>query len=461
MFSYELENGEIITVERADEGQVTTVERADEGQVTTVEPADIVAPATPHLYQESLLLSAPPYAFEHLRFYSEVLDRIVTVSETSAGGSIWVYRDWLALRTTGGRVEKVFKVLPVDTYVYNGHVAGTKAYLAATLWNTAEYVGCMLCVDLETFTIEWQDSLRVVSPSGYGLYCAFGTTQTTQHAYWVGICKDSDRGIILKYTLAGALVWQKQFTGMSPWGRTHIIENADGSHFIASGAFLEKWDADGNRLWSKKISVQGAGATVFAFFGLIEHEGALYAAVDTWSGAADAFACKLDMGGNVVWHRTYSGRGLEWVSAASGGVRLMFDRRATPHDSVHMVVSSDNEVLWGRKLRSAGAEPGDELWSHGLAAGAYDYVSTYDITEPFTKQFVLPANGSGQGTYGDNAADSIGKWVYENCDEPTAGAQTITMVDDAGLTFPTPYALEAAPEVVELIPIIQHFGANA
>lgn len=139
----------------------------------------------------------------------------------------------------------------------------------------------------------------------------------------------------------------------------------------------------------------------------------------------------------------------------------MFDRRATPHDSVHMVVSSDNEVLWGRKLRSAGAEPGDELWSHGLAAGAYDYVSTYDITEPFTKQFVLPANGSGQGTYGDNAADRIGKWVYENCDEPTAGAQTITMVDDAGFTLPTPYALEAAPEVVELIPIIQHFGANA
>lgn len=447
MFSYELENGEIITVERA-----------DEGQVTTVEPADIAAPATPHLYTNSPLLDLQYSGYTNVVLYSAVLDRMFTVSESYSGPPLWEYQDWLELRTTGGRVEKMSKFLPIKTYSYGAHVIGTKAYLCVSQDVGTGYVGHMLCVDLETFTIEWQDALRVVAPPGYGLYCTNGGTWATQHTYWVGFCKDSTRIIILKYTLAGVLVWQKQFAGIAPWSKVCVIENADGSLFIASGTYLEKWDADGNRLWSKKFAVQGAGAAVFLFFCLIEHEGALYAVISTWDGAADAFLCKLDLNGNIEWYRTYVGHALEGASVAPSGIHVVFDRIATPHDAVSMVVTSDNEVLWSRKIRSDGVDPAYRLWPDAIRqAGAYTSITTYDQSGSYAESFVLPSNGSGQGTYGDNAADRIGKWVYENCDEPSAGAQTITMVDDAGFTLPTPYALEAAPEVVELIPMIDHF----
>lgn len=438
------------------------IEVVGEGRTVRAEPAELPAPATPHLYTNSPLLGLQYYACTNVVLYSAVLDRMFTVSESYSGPPLWEYQDWLELRTTGGRVEKMSKFLPINTYSYGAHVIGTKAYLSVSQDAGTGSVGHMLCVDLETFTIEWQDSLRVVSPSGYGLYCDFGGTWATQHAYWVGFCKDSTRVIILKYTLAGVLVWQKQFAGITPWSRVCVIENADGSLFVASDTYLEKWDADGNRLWSKKLAVQGAGAAVFLILCLIEHEGALYAVISARGGAADAFLCKLDLNGNIEWYRTYVGHALEGASVAPSGIHVVFDRIATPHDAVSMVVTSDNEVLWSRKIRSDGVDPVYSLWPAAIRqAGAYTSITTNDQSGSNTESFVLPSNGSGQGTYGDNAADRIGKWVYENCDEPTAGAQTITMVDDAGFTLPTPYALEAAPEVVELIPIIQHFGANA
>lgn len=456
-----LDSGEVVTFEEVGEGQEARVEAVGEGQVAHAEPGELAAPATPHLYQESPLLGFQDGLSVNLSDWSEMLNRFVCVSE-SVDFSPYGYIDILELRTINGLVERASKfhivgaLNPAKAWTYSYQVVGTKLFTIVSSQQTGSMSGTMICVDLETYEIDWQDAQRKVGDQGDGIYSDFGVIQATQYAYGLALIYSGARYMVMKYTLAGTLVWQKQFAHATSWERISVAENADGSLFIACGNILEKWDTDGNRLWSKKIAVQGAGATAFSFFTLQKYADALYATVSSWA-APYSFFCRLDLDGEVVWSRIHAGYRMSFNSVNEQGGYCALFKQSAPFDSVIMHLSHDNEVRWARSLTCEGAA--NEAWTSISSGNAYVFIVAQKTAGNYGT-LVLPANGSGQGTYGDNAADRIGKWVYENCDEPAAGAQTISMVDDAGFTLPTPYALEAAPEVVELLPVIQHFGAS-
>jgi uncharacterized delta-60 repeat protein len=154
------------------------------------------------------------------------------------------------------------------------------------------------------------DSIQETADGGYivaGFTYSFGAGESD---VWV-----------LKLDARGNVVWQKTYGGRREDSASSIRQTSDGGYIVGGStrtfdpAFgdvgLLKLDARGNVVWQRTYGGRGLDEATSI---QQTSDGGYIVAGSTWSfgaGNYDVWVLKLDARGNVVWQRTYGGRGLD------------------------------------------------------------------------------------------------------------------------------------------------------
>ncbi len=186
---------------------------------------------------------------------------------------------------------------------------------------------------------------------------------------------------VRKYDAAGHVLWTRQFGfGHHSNDRASSVSvDASGNVLVAGetisnagpvSAFVRKYDAAGDLVWSRTfgstewdaaeaVDVDGAGNVLVAG----HTQGTLPG--QTSAGATDAFVCKYDADGEVVWIRQFGTSGADVASGVSaderGNVVVVGETRgalpgqtsAGATDAFVRAYDAAGEVLWTRQLGSA------------------------------------------------------------------------------------------------------------
>jgi|GEM_PF-784617 len=175
----------------------------------------------------------------------------------------------------------------------------------------------------------------------------------------------------------GDIEWLHQFgSGWPPGGEDPacaVVVDAEGSVYVAGhlfhvlpgqtgagglDAYLRKYDAHGNELWTRQFGTTGDDAAL----GVAAHEGGVYVTGfisgvlpgQTSAGSTDAFVRKYDTDGNVLWTRQFGTTGLDeaaCVAVDGSGVYVGGSVSSTPnHQDTAFVRKFDTD--------------GNEQWTH-------------------------------------------------------------------------------------------------
>jgi len=121
--------------------------------------------------------------------------------------------------------------------------------------------------------------------------------------------------VLLKFSAAGALLWERTWGGTQSDGASAVATAADGSVYIggrttsfgpsSAGTFVVKFDGAGALVW-QRISDNSAGADAVA----VSADGSVYAAASVLRGddlsRFDILIVKMTAAGDQVWRRTYT-----------------------------------------------------------------------------------------------------------------------------------------------------------
>jgi hypothetical protein len=248
----------------------------------------------------------------------------------------------------------------------------------------------------------------------------FGTTGTDE-AYGVAVAADGSvyvagrtsgalegslaggtDAFVRKYDAAGNVVWTRQFGTTAAEIALGVAVSGDGSVYVvgqtggvlgdssagSADAFVRKYDANGNVVWTRQfgtITVDIATGVAVAVDGsvfVVGNTGGVLG--DSSSGSVDAFVRKYDANGNVVWTRQF---GTTDEDIASG-----------------VAVAVDGSVY------VAGETEGG---LEGSIAGGFDaFVRKYDAAGSvvWTRQFGTAADdgASGVAVAGDGSVSVVG-----------------------------------------------------
>ena len=204
------------------------------------------------------------------------------------------------------------------------------------------------------------------------------------------------------------------------------------THTGGFDAFVQKYDANGNVVWTRQF---GTGVLDFGQGIAVDTSGNVYVAGTTFgtlpgqtsAGGQDAFVRKYDASGNVVWTRQFGTSGADGVRTvavdssgvyATGGTDGTFSGQTTSGGSDAFVrkYNPSGNVLWTRQFGTPGFDEGFQITvnasgvyvsgavngalSGQIHAGGSDaYVRKYDAsgTEQWTRQFGTISDDSGQG----------------------------------------------------------------
>ena len=201
---------------------------------------------------------------------------------------------------------------------------------------------------------------------------------------------------VSKYDANGNVLWTRQFGALYRDAVNGIAVDASGVYLVgltrgtlpgqitpaSTDAFVRKYDADGNLLWSHQfgsttnvtdsanaVAVDASGVYVAGTAG-----GALPG--QTSSGDADAFVRKYDFAGNELWTRQFGGtfrsgpssprrsirrRGSQWTQRASivaGSTGGTFAGQTSPGglDAFVRRYDAAGNAIWTRQFGTAGAD---------------------------------------------------------------------------------------------------------
>ena len=124
----------------------------------------------------------------------------------------------------------------------------------------------------------------------------------------------SNDTIIVKYTSAGAISWQRYLNTNSPMGQTTGVstDNSNNIYFTgygSSGAYVSKYDSTGTLQWSKVITPT---QYTFALHDIVsDSSGNTYAI--GYTGYGGGVIVKLDTNGSLIWSR--------WLNGVNAGFR--------------------------------------------------------------------------------------------------------------------------------------------
>jgi Beta-propeller repeat len=200
---------------------------------------------------------------------------------------------------------------------------------------------------------------------------------------------DDPDALLAKYDSAGNLLWTGQFTKSSEEYSNGVSADRLGNVFITGytfgdldgpnagerDAFVTKYDANGNRIWTKQLGTDGSdyGYSVSA-----DGLGNVYLSGSTEgdlggpnSGGTDAFLSKFDGSGNLLWSRQLGPA--EGFAIASDGVGGVFVGGTTSGDlngqnrgSIDAYVAKYDALGNQTWIRQLGTTKQD--WGYGLAA---------------------------------------------------------------------------------------------
>ncbi len=257
------------------------------------------------------------------------------------------------------------------------------------------------------YTVEWIRQLGTWrSDYSYGVAAdAAGNAYISGYTYGNlgGPNAGSWDAFLRKYDPEGNALWTRQLgtsgsdygvgVAVDVLGNTYITGDSNGSlggpNAGYTDAFLSKYDADGNALWTRQL-------------GTMDYDYSLGVAVDAAgnayisgytdgnlggpnAGGADAFLSKYDAEGNVLWTRQLGSAGDDHSHAvavdALGNAYIsghtdanLWGPNAGGTDAFLSKYDADGNALWTRQLGTA-----DDDWSYGVAVDAAGnaYISGY------------------------------------------------------------------------------------
>ncbi len=226
---------------------------------------------------------------------------------------------------------------------------------------------------------------------------------------------------VRKYDAAGNEVWTRQF-GTSSVDRAEGI-SADASGVYVAGwtggtlpgqtsagggdAFVRKYDAAGNEVWTRQFGGLPVGGGVEAFGISADASGVYVAGLtggtlpgETSAGFADAFVRKYDAAGNEVWTRQFG----------------------SSTDDIAFSISVDASRVYVAGFTAAGGTlPGQ------TNAGSTDpFVRKYDAAgnEVWTRQFGTPSDEQARAVSADASGVYVAGWTNGTLPGQTSGAGT-------------------------------------
>jgi hypothetical protein len=215
------------------------------------------------------------------------------------------------------------------------------------------------------------DALNDVIIDSDGNYIAVGSTSSNDYDI------EEIGALVIKFDPDGNIIWINSFGDNLMDEYNSIIEDNDGNYVLVgefygdensySGteAILTKIDKDGELIYQKSYG----GSGYESFNDIIQDSDGNYVAVGSTSsndyditdgnnGNSDALIMKIDVSGNILWHKTYGASGIDTfktiIENENNGYVLMgageedyfvFEDNYTPGAWV-MELNSDGTILW-------------------------------------------------------------------------------------------------------------------
>jgi uncharacterized delta-60 repeat protein len=188
---------------------------------------------------------------------------------------------------------------------------------------------------------------------------------------------DGNRGLLLKFSSDGTLLWQRVFGGNAHGDGVTV--GSDGSVYVTGGLrdaadaedlFVIKLSADGTLLWFKTWG--DVGVTEHGQGIAIGPDGNVYVAgvgprqTEPFLAQFDAVVLKMDPTGNLIWQRSFPGGD---VTDSRGGIDVAPDGSVYvaggfqgpsgsgfANDGLMLKLTSEGELVWARRWDGAFAE---------------------------------------------------------------------------------------------------------
>ena len=217
-----------------------------------------------------------------------------------------------------------------------------------------------------TAGLEWDDSANRICPMEDGGYIVVGYAEPT------GADKNV---YLVKVNAAGDIEWERTFGGDKDDEGYDVCQTSDGGYFVVGTTrswsagnqdlYLIKIDSTGKELWHRFFG--GKSNDGPAEFGalLATPDGGYLVAGWTWSygEANDIWLVKLNSFGNMVWQKTIGGKKVEWARSiirCHDSNYLIVGKTTTygaGKGDVYVVkVSADGEIVWEKTYGGRGLD---------------------------------------------------------------------------------------------------------
>ncbi len=202
------------------------------------------------------------------------------------------------------------------------------------------------------------------------------------------VCSDADQnviiggtnsttgGVLLKYDVAGNLLW---FDSSTTTFISKII--CVGNNIIATGSslattvqdrmFIAKWDSSGTLLWIWQDTLSGINDQSFGFDMIINNDGNIFAVGQPVSHngfVSNILAVGLDPNGSLLWEKNYTGTDYYFLFDQSAN-KLASDSAGNIYMSLDEYIPSYRNV----KLSKFNKTTGDTIWTHTYDSGPDSY----------------------------------------------------------------------------------------
>ena len=174
------------------------------------------------------------------------------------------------------------------------------------------------------------------------------------------------------------LIWDKSYGGPGYIRGYSVIQAMDGGYVIGGeatsphnnypGVYLAKLDVDGNMLWNKTYSGKGpeyAGAIIQTSDGGYAITGSISSSSNSLS---DVYLVKTDASGNILWNKTYGGSfddyGNSLIQTDDGGYAIAGSTLSYGNGSIDFyLVKTDasGNMLWNKTYGGKNNEYADSI----------------------------------------------------------------------------------------------------
>lgn len=217
------------------------------------------------------------------------------------------------------------------------------------------------------------DRFHGVATDGDALYVAGSTASFTNN--------EDTAVLLVKYGLDGEFIWARSWSGLTGDSARGITANGtDGIYTVGdcrsfgaggSDVLIQRWDADGNLIWTRTWGKSGDESAVAADLS----EGMLYVGGNSQSfsdASGDCFLLALDLSGNVIWERTFGGLDNPDELTDVDAWSAFLSPNTTVYTIHNVSTPGDNTLIVLTPFSDDGFPQTGQFWIDGISAYACD-----------------------------------------------------------------------------------------